>query len=374
PKHFTTAVSSNRLDVSYILPNLAACSSPVSASKFSVGRLLQNNIDDLITILNTNHGSGNWKLINLRSEKLGYKPSCITDAGGQFEYWPFLDHNILPFNQLLRIIRNIEEYLSESPKNVVVLHCRHGKGRTGSVVVGYLMFKYAIPFELANGIFVARRKLFRTGVSICSQVRYLKYLETFLADINKQNLYRSLVKQESCFTIRLWQLAIIEPDQILQKGIHELNVELGKLVKEGASKELLYKFNSKKEISKMDDNIIIFEPDKELSFQDADISIQFGFGLNGIISGAVGRVWLNFPFEYIRHLLELPSFNINEFIKDDESFNSIHTQLCKVVVPWCKMDGYKGTKKKGLNMFSSIELYFDVQMKTSDDFAKILKQ
>jgi len=50
---------------------------------------------------------------------------------------------------LLEIIFAVDRFLEEDEQNVVVIHCIAGKGRTGTVIACYLLYKsfYTAPEE-----------------------------------------------------------------------------------------------------------------------------------------------------------------------------------------------------------------------------------
>lgn len=73
------------------------------------------------------------------------------------------------------------EYLAGDPENVVVVHCKAGKGRTG-VMIASLLLKLgeAKNAEEAIKIYGDQRTVDGRGVTIPSQKRYVSYFSTFL--------------------------------------------------------------------------------------------------------------------------------------------------------------------------------------------------
>jgi len=95
--------------------------------------------------------------------------------------FPVTDHCPPPLRLLLAFCRDAEEYLSRSPDNVIAVHCKAGKGRTGSMICALLVYARAVPsayhalrwYEWARG-----GK--RSGVTIPGQVRWVAMLERWL--------------------------------------------------------------------------------------------------------------------------------------------------------------------------------------------------
>lgn len=53
------------------------------------------------------------------------------------------DHHAPPLTLLFKILLRVYAYLKEDDENVACIHCLAGRGRTGSVIVSYLVFSSA---------------------------------------------------------------------------------------------------------------------------------------------------------------------------------------------------------------------------------------
>lgn len=75
-------------------------------------------------------------MYNLCSER-SYNPNHFKNATASF---PFDDHNPCPFHLLIKFCEDAENYLAQNEQNVIAVHCKAGKGRTGLVLSAYLQF------------------------------------------------------------------------------------------------------------------------------------------------------------------------------------------------------------------------------------------
>lgn len=70
----------------------------------------------------------------------------------------------------------------ENKKNVVAVHCNHGKGRTGTAIISYLLFSGQFN-DLKSALEFYNKKRFKGekyGVDQPCQLRYLNYFKSFL--------------------------------------------------------------------------------------------------------------------------------------------------------------------------------------------------
>lgn len=177
------------LDLSYITPRIIVAAGP---SDDVITNLFRSPVDKVINHLNqhfTFSDKRHWHIWNLRGEGPGYN---IDKLKGCWTYHPFPDHLPPSIALLLMIVEEIDKFMSKSPMNVALIHCKEGKGRSGTICCAYLMYEAKkkgiyMSVEEAIAIFTRKRmrKIFGPGVSIKSQIRYLEYWKRFLQSSHK---------------------------------------------------------------------------------------------------------------------------------------------------------------------------------------------
>jgi len=139
------------LDLSYITPTLIATSGPSSTYPRT---LYRNPLPDLLRFLNTKHGS-QWAIWEFRAEGTGYADEEV--EGGRVHHFPWPDHHPPPFGLVPEIVGSMRGWLSGEEGRVAVVHCKAGKGRSGTVVCSYLISEEGWSREAAEARFTERR-------------------------------------------------------------------------------------------------------------------------------------------------------------------------------------------------------------------------
>jgi tensin len=137
----------------------------------------RNNLEDVARMLQLKH-QDKFMVFNLSDRsydvtKLNFQ---VLDFG-----WP--DHLAPPLERLCCICKSIDSWLASDPLHVVVVHCKGGKGRTGTVISAYMHYSNLCQSaEAALDQFAMKRfyddKL--GGVTQPSQRRYVHYFEDIL--------------------------------------------------------------------------------------------------------------------------------------------------------------------------------------------------
>lgn len=95
--------------------------------------------------------------------------------------YPFDDHNAPPFEMILQFCRDVEQWLQQDEKNIAVIHCKAGKGRTGLMISAWMVYSREWPTAKdALTFYAAMRTYNQKGVTIPSQIRYVHYFEESL--------------------------------------------------------------------------------------------------------------------------------------------------------------------------------------------------
>ncbi|KXJ22445.1 phosphatidylinositol 3,4,5-trisphosphate 3-phosphatase TPTE2 [Exaiptasia diaphana] len=171
------------LDLTYVTERVIAMSFPSSGKR----KMYRNPIAEVVRFLDTKH-KDHYKVYNMCSER-SYDPTLFHN---RVERILIDDHNVPRLSQLLYFCHNVREWMELDSSNVIAVHCKGGKGRTGTAVCSWL---------IANGQFEqARQSLeffgFRRtdynvgktyqGVQTPSQSRYVGYVEKIFTKLNRR--------------------------------------------------------------------------------------------------------------------------------------------------------------------------------------------
>ncbi|KAF9899773.1 hypothetical protein EC991_008339 [Linnemannia zychae] len=114
---------------------------------------------------------------------------------GRVAQFPFPDHSPPPFQLIHPFCEDVSDWLHTTSGNVVAIHCKAGKGRTGVMICSFLVHCGATADE-AIQLYGQKRTLDGCGVTIPSQLRYIRYYEQFLESRTLNYDPRLLVLQE----------------------------------------------------------------------------------------------------------------------------------------------------------------------------------
>ena len=142
-------------------------------------RIYRNTLEDTRNFLDRYHRD--YKIYNLCIEKDRIYPKTYFE-NTLVGLFPFNDHSPCPCKLILDFCVDICLYLTSHPRGVAAIHCKAGKGRTGVMIVCYLIFSgLCKTSDEALVHYANQRTLNNKGVTIASQKRYIRYFETFLS-------------------------------------------------------------------------------------------------------------------------------------------------------------------------------------------------
>ncbi|XP_034463017.1 phosphatidylinositol 3,4,5-trisphosphate 3-phosphatase TPTE2-like isoform X1 [Hippoglossus hippoglossus] len=171
------------LDLTYVTDRVIAMSFPSSGKQ----SFYRNPIGEVARFLDAKH-EDHYKVYNLCSEK-GYDP--------QFFHYKvervFIDdHNVPSLEDMLKYTANVREWMSDDPKNIIAIHCKGGKGRTGTLVCTWLIDSDQFENAQDSLEYFGERRTDKSrsskfqGVETPSQSRYVGYYEIMKTRFNRQ--------------------------------------------------------------------------------------------------------------------------------------------------------------------------------------------
>lgn len=169
------------LDFVYVTQNVAAMPFPADCRKSKCPRGM-NDILDVSSYLETHH-KGHYLVLNISEESYDYS---LFD--NQVLEYHFPGHPAPPLGVLFKICVAIENWLDADERNIVVIHCLTGKGRTAALTSCVLawMGEFASPMEALHYI-CTRKNITVEVLTIPSQRRYIQYFGNMLDGIRPRS-------------------------------------------------------------------------------------------------------------------------------------------------------------------------------------------
>lgn len=224
------------IDATYITERLLAMSVPAMGTE----SIYRNPISEVVRFFETKH-TGHYRLYNCVPErKYPYKK-----FNHQVCEFFMEDHNPTPIGEIIKFCHNVDSYFNESPLNVASVHCKGGKGRTGTMICSYLIFSgYKTPTGTVTTAkesmswFAARRTVRdddKEGVEARSQVRYIQYMERLMKEFSTSGKPRSELVEPNGPNRAIIKLRVIGIKYIMKnfgplsfkisKGLHGVQYE-----------------------------------------------------------------------------------------------------------------------------------------------------
>lgn len=330
-----------KLDLSFIISNIIVCSYPICFSKQNVlnnkfliyKKFYRNSLTDLVEYLDEKVGRNHWKIFNAKAEFNHYedysdddlfrllnksydnlhnessttellsmilsgdvKDSLTSknikevdtnrnDEDINHDNLPlnrcgWLDHCPPPLSHFINIIELLDKFIMEDSNNAAVIHCKMGKGRSGCLVVGYLLKHHHMTLQSALDVFKTTRFNYGliTGVTIKSQLRYLKYyyhlIENkipYAGNATKECFIKSIVINKPGPSTFQWLSDIVKDSE----SSHYYEVKLETYGLDMKNLVLIDKFVIKNTIN--DNHFALFKPSILVKNEDIRITISLKF-------------------------------------------------------------------------------------------------
>ncbi|KAK2828671.1 hypothetical protein Q5P01_019705 [Channa striata] len=171
------------LDLTYVTDRVIAMSFPSSGKQ----SFYRNPIKEVVRFLDTKH-EDHYKVYNLCSEK-GYDPQFFHY---RVERVFIDDHNVPSLEDMLKYTASVREWMAADPTNIIAIHCKGGKGRTGTMVCTWLIDSDQFESAQDSLDYFGERRTDKSqsskfqGVETPSQSRYVGYYEVMKTTFNRQ--------------------------------------------------------------------------------------------------------------------------------------------------------------------------------------------
>ncbi|XP_070937380.1 phosphatidylinositol 3,4,5-trisphosphate 3-phosphatase TPTE2-like [Macaca nemestrina] len=160
------------LDLTYITERIIAMSFPSSGGQ----SFYRNPIKEVVQFLDKKHPN-HYRVYNLCSER-AYDPKHFHNRVSRIM---IDDHNVPTLWEMVAFSKEVEEWLAQDPENIIVIHCKGGKGRTGTMVCACLIATEIFLTAEESLYYFGERRTDKTngtkyqGVETPSQNRYVGY-------------------------------------------------------------------------------------------------------------------------------------------------------------------------------------------------------
>ncbi|KAF2165078.1 hypothetical protein M409DRAFT_24466 [Zasmidium cellare ATCC 36951] len=363
------------LDLCYVTDFLIATSGPGATYPQVAYR---NPLKDLVKFLDSKHGD-NWAIWEFRAEGTGYPDEEVYN---RIRHYPWPDHHPPPFSLIPLIMASMRNWLkgkdAEGKERVAVVHCKAGKGRSGTVSASYLISEEGWTAEDAKQRFTDRRMRpgFGAGISIPSQVRWINYVDRWtkngkiyverpveIVELHVWGLRNGVKIAVEGFvdegkiikTFHTFQKAerqVVRGDIRRETGFADVALDLmGKKKTDDVGERVKEAEQAEKEAERTntDDSLpaggdVVFRPSSRVVLPSSDVNIDFErrnkskYGGFAMVT-AVAHVWFNVFFE--------GNGPENKGVGDDSGVFDIDFDA---------MDGIKGSLRKGTRCFDRMSV------------------
>uniref|UniRef100_A0A8C3VUF4 Phosphatidylinositol-3,4,5-trisphosphate 3-phosphatase n=1 Tax=Catagonus wagneri TaxID=51154 RepID=A0A8C3VUF4_9CETA len=160
------------LDLTYVTDRIIAMSFPSSGKQ----SFYRNPIKEVVRFLDTKH-QNHYQVYNLCSEK-AYDPKNFHH---RVHRYMIDDHNVPTLREMVAFSKEAEEWMAQDEDNVIAVHCKGGKGRTGTMICAYLLASGIFTTAEASLYYFGERRTDKStsskfqGIETPSQNRFVGY-------------------------------------------------------------------------------------------------------------------------------------------------------------------------------------------------------
>ena len=181
------------LDLVYITRRIIAMGYPATGCE----SFYRNSFTDVKQFLTEEHGN-KYKVYNLCMEKSRiYKKTAF--GGPKVSLFPFQDHQSCPVKLMLEFCIDVCIFLLKDDENVAAIHCKAGKGRTGTMICAYLLFT-GVALNSVNAFEMYGH--FETYLSCNFQRPYFKLIPKIIKNFltkPKGNLLKKIMNEKNYY-------------------------------------------------------------------------------------------------------------------------------------------------------------------------------
>lgn len=227
-KRFVSAEHGFNLDLVYITPQLIGMSVPAARG---CARVYRNPLTEVARFFEVFH-PGHYMIVNVCPE-MDYPTDKFST--GIFRSFNVNDHSPPLLEQFSEFLMLVEEWSADSEDNVMAIHCRGGKGRTGCLCCAWLLYLCMVEdsADALNYFAMRRTDIFddshvkSQGVETPSQRRYVEYVGQLLGthlcyypadvpDVQRLPIRLVSLEAESLFKKSFPDLAVMVQDEKTQ--------------------------------------------------------------------------------------------------------------------------------------------------------------
>ncbi|CAN0560918.1 unnamed protein product [Rangifer tarandus platyrhynchus] len=203
------------LDLTYVTERIIAMSFPSSGKQ----SFYRNPIKEVVRFLDTKHPN-HYQVYNLCSER-AYDPKYFHH---RVHRYLIDDHNVPSLSEMVAFSMEVKEWMAQDKDNIIVVHCKGGKGRTGTMVCAYLLASEIFATAEDSLYYFGERRTDKStsskfqGIETPSQNRFVEYFAMV------KNIYNLTLPPMKKLTIK--KIVIYSIHGVGKGNGHDLKVQI----------------------------------------------------------------------------------------------------------------------------------------------------